>query len=874
MRILREGIHRLWGTLRRGRRDDELEQELRLHLELAAEDARRRGDTPEEAARAARIRAGGVPPAMDALRDQRSLVWCEHAMQDVRYGTRLLWRSPSFTAVAVLSLALGIGSTAALFNIADAVLFRSLAVKAPRELHEVRATMSLGAATKVVSSVSEDTLDAMQRGADFAELVGFRTLDDGRLAGVGPMRVELVTGNYFEVLGVTPAAGRLLTGSDVGSGQVPIVISERVWRSWFAADPNIGGRPATLNDASAVVIGVARAFRGLLAERPADVMVPAAAGRLIDPATAASGLRLVARLRAGVSTPVAEQRMAALYWDVISKDPLLRGGEVRVTLPDASRGASDARESLQRPVVLGLALVGVLLAVACANTGGLLLARLTSRSGEFGVRIAIGAGRARLLRQLIVEALLLAAMAAAAGLLVARVAAPVLLRSIPLTSMPADFEVRFDWRLVAFTAAIAAVAALVAGGASLLHLRRTDTSAILTLNSRLIVRGRRRMTEILIATQVACSLLLLVAAGAMTRTLINLGRVDPGFDAGGIIAISVDATGRTADARSLPAYYARLQERIASAPQVAGVSFAQIGLMTNAATTGTVEIAGWSPAADADRWVRMFFVGPDFFETLGMPLLAGNGIGGTESASRERVAVVNRAFAEFYFGSIAGAVGRTVNRDIRIVGVTADARYTTLRDEPVRAMFVPSTQARPRTGMTFIVKSAGDTSNATTAALAAIRAHDSGLKAKAATLSDQIAATLSRERFVAMLASVLSGLALFLSCGGLFATVAYAVSERHRELAVRLALGATTRDIVLVVLRGPLRITAIGLILGIPGTYAIMQAVAAFLFDVAPFDLPTIAGSGVALMALATAAALWPARRAAAIDPQECLKST
>jgi predicted permease len=545
-----------------------------------------------------------------------------------------------------------------------------------------------------------------------------------------------------------------------------------------------------------------------------------------------------------------------------------------VTLPDASRGASDAREPLRRPLLLGLALVSVLLVVACANTGGLLLARLASRSGEFGVRIAIGAGRARLLRQLMVEALLLAVLATAAGLVVARVAAPVLLRSMPLASIPPDFEVRFDWRLVAFTTAIAVLAGLVAGSASLLRLIRTDPSTILTLNSRTLVRGRRRATAILIATQVACSLPLLVVAGAMTRSLINLGRVDPGFDAGGIVAIRVDATGRTPDTRLLPAYYAQLQERIASAPQVARVSFAQIGLMTSAATTGTIDIAGWSPASDEDRWVRMFFVGADFFETLGMPLLAGSSIGRVEATSRERVAVVNRALAEFYFGTVANAVGRTVNRDIRIVGVTADARYRTLRDEPVRAMFVPSAQTPPRTSMTFLVRTTGDISSATTAALAAVRAHDSALEAKAVTLRDQIAATLSRERFVAVLAGVLSSLALFLSCGGLFAAVAYAVSERHSELAVRLALGATARDIVLLVLTDPLRMTAIGLILGIPGAYATMRAVDALLFEVAPFDLATIAGSGIALMAVATVAAVLPARRAATIDPQECLKST
>ena len=800
----------------------------------------------------------------------------DSVLQDVRYGVRLLWRSPSFTLVAVLSLAVGIGAALAVFNIADAVLLRPLAVRAPGELREFRATAGLGAAHKNLNSVSVDALRAMGP-PDFGALVGFRTLDDAVFAAGGAghqrLRVELVSDNYFDVLGVTPVAGRVLTRSDGDIAPVPIVLSERLWHGPFGSDPNITGRPATLNGASAVILGVARGFRGLLVDRPADVMVPAAAAALIDAATASAGLRVVVRLAPAVSTAVAEQRLAALYREVIP-DPALRGATIRVRLPHAGRGVSDAREPLHRPVVLGLVLVGVLLLVACANTGGLLLARLLSRSGEFGVRIAIGAGRARLMRQLIVEALLLAILAGAAGLLVARVAAPLLLGSIPLGPRPPEFELRFDWRLAGFTGVLVGVAALLAVAASLFRLLRSDASAILTQNSRSIVRGRRRLTEILIAVQVACSLLLLVAAGAMTRSLLNLGRVDPGFETTGVIVISVDAAARTPDSRPLSAYYTELHERLASTPLITSVSSAQVGLMTTAATTGTIEIAGWSPASDEDRWVRLFWVGPGFFETLRMPLLAGSSIGWPEMRGGERVAVVNRAFAEFYFGGVAKAVGRTVNRDVRIVGVAADARYGTLRDEPVRAMFVPFTQAPARTGRTFVVRTTGDASRALASAMAAVRAYDPRLRATATTLGDQTASTLSRERFVAVLAAVLSVLAVFLSCAGLYAAVAYVISERRPELALRLAFGATGRDMTRLVLEGPLRVTIVGLIVGIPGAYAIMRAVASLLFGVAPFDPLTIAACAVALLAVATAAALVPARRAAAIDPQEYLRCT
>ncbi len=868
-------IRRLLAWFCRGRLDDELREEIQRHLELRREQLIAGGMDPCEASAAARRAFGNPTRVREETRDMWGIPSLDSLMQDLRYGTRVLWRSPSFTAVAVLSLALGIGSTAAVFSIADAVLFRPLAVGAPQELHEFRATAGFGAAVKHLNSVSAEGLRSMSRAAEFAQFVGFRTLDDGLLGGHGSesqaVRVELVSDAYFDVLGVRARAGRLLTHSDAGLVPVPIVLSERIWRSRFAADAKIDNRPVTLNGTPAIVVGVARAFRGVLAERPADVMVPAAAGALIDPATASTGLRLLVRLRPEVASALAEQRIATLYSEV---SPDWSDAEIRVSLTDASRGASDAREPLHQPVVIGLALVGVLLLVACANAGGLLLTRFTSRTGEFGVRIAIGAGRGRLMRQLIIEALLVAGMAAAAGLLVAYLAAPLLLGFIPLGSSPLDFELRFDWRLAGFAAALAAGAALIAAGASIVRLLQSDTSTILTHNTRAIVRGRRRGTEILIAAQVACALLLVVAAAAMTRTLINLGRVDPGFDPAGVIVISVDASGRAPDEASLRAYFAQLHERIASAPQITRVSSTQFGLMTTGATTGTVEIPGWSPVSDEDRWVRLFWVGPEFFEALRMPLLAGSSLGRAEAAGPERVAVVNRAFAEFYFGSVANAVGRMVNRKVRIVGVTADAHYGTLRDEPVRAMFVPYTQAPTRTVRTFLARTTGDTSGALRSALVAIRAYDSKLTMKGTTLSDQIATTLSRERFVAVLASVLSALALVLSCAGLYAAVAYSVAERRKELAVRLALGATGKDIVRLVLRDPLRVTLIGLLLGIPGAYAIMRTLAALLFDVAPFDIPSIAVCGLALMAVAAVAALWPARRAATINPQECLKST
>ena len=856
----------------RGRLDDELRAEIDDHLERRRRQLIAEGMSPTEADAAARRAFGNVASVRDRMHDGWGFASLDSLLQDVRYGARILRRAPAFTAVAVLSLSLGIGAAAAVFNVADAVLFRSLSVRDPEHLQEVRATFTVGSMKKNVSPVSAAVLNEIRRSGHVAQATGFRTMDAGEMsagAGPRPVRVEFVAPNYFDVLGVVAAAGRTLTASDAGTAPVPIVLSESLWRSAFGAEPSVVGRTVTLNATPSVVVGVARGFRGMLAERPADVLVPAAAAPVLEPTAATAGLRVIARMAPGASPVVAAQKLAALY---IPPGSMMRGTDLRVVLVNARHGVSDVRETLERPLTVGLALVAVLMLLASANAGGLLLARFAARQGEFGVRVAIGAGRGRLLRQVLCEVVLLAAMAGATGLVVAAITAPALLRSMPIGSVPSDFEVRFDWRLIAFTAAVAMAAALIAAGASVLRLLRTNTAAILTLNSRSVVRGRRSLTQVLIAAQVACSLLLLVAAATMTRSLANLHRVDPGFDTTGAVAITVDALGRVPNADAFPAYFSRIYERLTATPGIARVSFAHVGLMTVGATTGTIDVPGWTPSSDEERFVRKFWVGPGFFETTGMRLLAGSTIGPAEAAGRERVVVVNQEFARLYFGSPGNAVGRTVNKGVRILGVVNDARYTTLREAPVRAMFEPHTQAPPRSAMTFVVRAEGDPAAATREAVAAIRAHDPRLRVAAEPLADVIGATLARERFVAALASIVCALAVLLSCAGLYASVAYAVSERRRELAVRLALGATGADIIRLVVRDPVRITLIGMIVGIPGAYAMTRAVASMLFGIEPFDPATVATSCAGLLAVATAAALVPARRATAIDAQESLK--
>ena len=866
-------VRRIRAVLTRGRLDDELREEIAEHIERRRCELIDRGMDPRDAAFEARRLFGNATVIRERTREMRSFRPLDSLSQDLRFGARVLLRTPVFSAVAVMSLALGIGAAVAVFNAADAVLFRPLGVRDPESLRAFRIEMRMGASSKIVPGVPEESLPAIQQGADFADFVGFRLSDEVAAAVEGsgaaqPTRVEFVSANYFDVLGVPAALGRLLGPLDERSASTPVVISERLWRARFNQDPGVLGRTISLNGHPTVIVGVTRRFRGLVAERAADVFALLRESS-IDPTQANFVVVLVGRLRPGVAVAVAEQKLASLYRVSM---PGSKGAELHATLEDASRGVSSAREALEKPLRLGLLLVAVLVLVACANTGGLLLSRFASRQAEFGVRLAIGAGRARLARQLVVEAFLVSAVAGSIGLLLGWLAAPFFMAIMPETGAQVAFELRFDMRLVLFTFAVTLMCAGGAAAACLFRLWRSDPSALLHAESRTVAAGSQRITRVLIAAQVAASLLLVIGAVSMARTLVNLQRVPLGFDAARTFVVTVNATG-LAPAAEMAAYHARLHERISAVPGVAQSSMAQLGVLTSSATAGTVDVAGFVPSSDEDRISRVFFVGPDYFDTLGMRIVAGRGLLPEDDGTHGKRAVVNERFARFYFGTPAEAIDRVFNRDVRIVGVVADAHYNTPREEANRTMFLPYASAQ-RSSMAHIVRMTADPARGMQAVRDAITAYDSRLRPRFATIDELKTTSLTRERFFALIAWVLSSLALLLAAAGLHAAVAYAVSQRRGELAVRLALGASSRDVILLILRDPLITTLAGVAAGVPAAYVVMRSAAALLFGVAPFDLPTIVISANGLVAVSLLAAAWPARRALTIDPVAALRSS
>lgn len=817
------------------------------------------------------------------IREQTRDMWGFPSMdalgQDLRYGARMLRRGPLFTIVAVGTLAIGIGASATVFSVADAVLFRPLAVTAPETLWELRMSAGAGIGRKD-GAISASAFDELRLAADFASLVAFQSANPAAIARPGEddgpsARPEIVSGNYFSVLAPGVAAGRLLGQNDTVRGAAPVaVLSERLWRSRFNRDPGIVGGSLTVNGTSVTVVGVASPrFGGMTIDRPAEIFLPMTLAHVVDGLPMAQGhlsVRVAVRLAEHSDPGVAADRLSALYAPMSPFGP--GAPPPRLMLVPAWHGISDARPQLERPLLIVLGLVGVLLLIACANVGNLLLSRFASRQAEFAIRMAIGAGRRRVVQQLLVESLLISALAAAFALFVAMNAGALLVHLIP-SRAPLALDLALDPRLIGFTAAIALLAALLVVAASAWRLASMDGAAVLREDSRIVAAGRRTLAHTLIVAQVACSLLLLVGAGSMLRTLWNLTHIDPGFTADRGFLVTVNAAGRVTDTARLPAYYESLRTRLARTPGVAAASLIQFPVMGEGATTGTVDVPGFIPVSDDDRWCRFFQVGPDFFASAGMSLLRGRGIEARDTAGGERVAVANESFARFYFGDV-DPVGRVMSNNMRIVGIVRDARYDKLRDPAPRAVFVPYVQTRIRTGMTFVVRSAGGITlpDAVAAASAAVRDHDAALPFQVMTLPDQVMRTVSRERFLATLTATLSLLALVLACAGLYAMVAYSVSERRSEIGIRVALGARRADVIRLVLRQPVLTTAAGIAVGLPGAYLVMRTMASLLFGIRPFDGLTVGVSAAVLLAVAAAAALIPAYRAASTDPQDCLR--
>lgn len=817
--------------------------------------------------------------------------------QDIKYGARMLIRSPGFTTVAVLSLGLGIGANTAIFSLLNAVLFKSLPVNNPRELRVVTWTghnASLGNFTgsgvrtisgggQVAESFPYATYrDFRERATGFAEVFAFFPLSGcTALTPSGAVHSEglMVSGNFFQGYGVGTLIGRPLTPEDDRPDAAPTaVITYRWWERQFGLDPDALGQTVLLNKVPFTIVGVLpERYVGPAAGDSADFYVPMSVQPQLNPGYPLSSynhwwVEVMARLSPGADERQAQAALAGIFTQALTAPgATTKMDQPDILLEDGSRGPLTLRRNMAQPVYVLMAAVGVVLLVACANLATLLLARGAARQHEYAVRGAIGAGRWRLVRQSLTESLLLALAGAAFGLVFAHWGRAVLLGM--LASHLSNLDVSSDVRVLAFTFGVSLATVLLFGLLPALRSAWTDPAA--DMRSRTTVGAPRlRLGKVLVTIQVGLSLLLVVGAGLFVRTFANLSRVDPGFNTENLLQFQLNAAQAGYEKEQLTGFYDSLAESLAAIPGIRFVAFSSAAPLGGGRSMSSISIPGRPAKPGEYSCPDQLVVNEPFFATLSIPLLQGRTFGPSETAQSPHVAVVNDCFARKFFPNepALGRIFKHGSLDVEIVGICGDAKYSELRQEVPPIMYLPYCQWIEEK-VCFEVRSVLPPESIVPAVRRSVAAMDRNIPlTDVRTQTEQMHGQLTMERLFAALCSLVAALALLLSCIGLYGLMAYNVARRRNEIGIRMALGARPRDVAWPILRGTLLMAGIGAILGSAGALALVQLIKSRLYGVAPHDPITLAGSVLLLLTVAVLAAWIPARRAAKIDPMVALR--
>jgi predicted permease len=882
-------MRELWRRLRylfhHNQHEQDLADEMRLHRDLAGQ-ARPFGNVTKlhEASRAV-----WIWPFLETL------------AQDIRYALRTLRANAGFGATAILSLALGIGANTAIFTILNAVMLRSLPVEDPQRLVQlgVPRSGSNRLSTSFTNPIWEQVRDHQQA---FAGTLALHR-DRFDLADGGESHFAegiLASGDFFRVLGVPAMRGRVFTpGDDVhGGGQAgPVaVISYGFWKRHFASDPEIAGKTIRLNRHPFTIVGVTPPwFRGLDVDTAYDVAIPIGCEPIMHPDRSALAdrgwwwLQILARLRPGETVQEAEARMKALAPEVdratippdVDTNMQRQYMQRTFALQPAAKGFSNTGAEYRTALFTVMAVVGLVLLIACANIANLLLARAAARQREISIRMAIGAGRRRVMRQLMSESLLLAVLGALGGLLFAVWGSRLLVRFLSKAGSELLLDTSPDLRVLAFTMSVAVLTGILFGLAPALRATSVSPNNVLKEHGRGMIAGRFGLGRALVIGQVALSLMLLVGAGLFLGTLRNLLNTDLGFTRHNVLLVEAAMAQSNIPPKQRPPVYRDIVERLRAIPGVSSASSSLLTPIGEGQWDSDVSPEGYTPKGNDDTSVYFNRISPGFFETLRTPLLLGRDFSDHDDLGAPRVIIINETAARRFFShstplgkTIATQAGQRGTKTIyQVIGVVKDAKYAEVGEDPSPTAYVASAQdANPRPQVSFQIRTAGPVDTFIPAVRAAIGEVNRGISLEFRNLDTQVNESLLQPRMVALLSAFFGGLALLLAMIGLYGVTAYGVARRQAEIGIRVALGAQPGSVIWLVLREVAVIMGLGTALGLTASLAASRLVTSLLYGVKPHDAMPMVIAAVLLAIAAGVAAYVPAYRAARLDPMSALR--
>jgi predicted permease len=943
MTTLRVFLSRLRGLFLKRNLDQDLADEISSHLEMQTEDYQRQGMSADEARYAALRKFGGVEQVKETYRERRGLPYVETILRDLAYGARMLWRSPIITTVAILSLALGIGANTALFSVVDAVFLKTLPVDEPDRLVIFEWQSGRSFRTNGMSGTSNVIVPENMRGLSLFRYDVFEKMQQARFAAAtqsplsdlfafGPVREltakigdqpevvngQAVSSGYFAGLGVQPSLGRAITDQDDRPGAAPVVVlSNQFWQTRFGANPDVIGHQLLLNKQSFTIIGVTSpAFVGALQVNYQPVVtIPLAVEPLVSGQNSNLGtanepgvwwLNLMGRLKPGATQQQASESLNGVFQSAaleimprptkanqVAAEQLDPKDYPRLLTESGSRGMLDVRKNYAATIYGLFIVVGLVLVIACANLANLLLARAAFRGPEISVRLALGAGRWRLVRQLLTESLLLAALGGTVGVLFAFWGKNVLLALTDKETglLPSGVDLSLNWRVLVFTLTVTLLTGFLFGLAPAWRATSLDLTTALK-QGRGTTGTVSRLSKGLLVLQVAVSFLLLIGAGLFIRTLNNLQRVNLGFNQDNLLVFRLQPEDSGYKDERLLQFYQQLFARLDYLPGVRAATFGRVELIANNNWFNDFLLPGETAETAAERDTMRQMVRENYFATMEIPFLRGRGFNPEDDQHSPLVAIVNQTFVNEFFPS-QDVLGKRVtildgNREVEIVGVVADTKYESQREEIKPLLYTPWKQEGAAIGeMHFVLRTAGEPTSMVASVRQIVHDLDSNLPlTEVGTQSARTQATLGQERLYAHLLSFFGGLALVLAAIGLFGMLAQSVSQRTKEIGIRMAFGAQVTNVLRLVIWQGMRLVLLGVAVGVLTGYVLKRLMESQyfgpdsgqrrmieqLYGVKVTDPLTLIAIGSLLMLVALIACWLPARRAAKVDPLVALR--